>query len=201
VLLLATPAFAHAEQDEGDLVFTVGFMNEPAYAGDPNAVSIVVTHHDEPVTDLAAGDLRVDVGFGGQTTTIDAVPAFEVGEWGTPGEYQAAFIPSEPGPYTFHVIGTVDGEKVDFSLTSGPKTFDEVQDPTPAMFPAVQAPTNADLATRIDQGSARTDAAIAAANDAADQARLVAIVAVIVAIVAIGLAIASRRAPKERASA
>jgi hypothetical protein len=201
LLLPATPALAHAEHDEGDLVFAVGFADEPAYAGQPNAATMIVTHHEEPVTDLAPGDLEVEIGFGGQTTVVEAVPAFEVGEWGTPGEYRAPFIPSEPGAYTFHVTGTVDGEAVDFSMTSGAKTFDEVQDPAAAMFPAMDSPTNTDLATKIDQGDARADAAIASANDAVDQARLVALIAVVVAIVALGLAIAALRGRKGSAAA
>jgi hypothetical protein len=197
-LLLAGPAFAHAEEDQGDLVFAVGFAIEPAYAGQPNAVQLLVSHHDQPVTDIAPGNLQVDVGFGGQTTTIDAVPEFEVGEWGTPGDYRAPFIPTEPGPYTFHVTGTVDGEKVDFSMTSGPKTFSDVEDPSAAMFPPVQAPSTTDLAARVAAESARSAAAVSAAKDSANQSRLVAIVAVIVAIVALIVAIMGRR-PSKRA--
>ena len=149
--------------------------------------------NDKPVTDLAAGDLQVEIGFGGQTTTIAAEPTFEVGEWGTPGDYRAPFIPSQPGPYTFHVAGSVDGDAVDFSMTSGPKTFSEVESPASAMFPAVEAPSNADLAARMEQTSTRTDVALAAANDAANRARSVAIGAVVIAVIALGIAVTARR--------
>jgi len=193
VLIPALPASAHAAHTQGSLSIAVGFATEPAYAGQPNAVQLLVTKNDQPVTDLAAGDLSVEIGFGDQTTVVDAVPEFEVGEWGTPGDYRAPFIPSEPGPYTFHVTGAVGGTTVDFSMTSGPKTFDEVQDPATAMFPAVEAPTNADLAAKLDQTAARADATVQDAQDAASQARLVAITAVVVAAVALGIAIASRR--------
>jgi hypothetical protein len=192
VILPAAPALAHADHTQGDLSIAVGFATEPAYAGQPNAVQLLVTHAGQAVTDLVPGDLTVEVGFGGQTTEIDAIPEFEIGEWGTPGDYRAPFIPSEPGPYTFHVTGSVDGEKVDFSMTSGPKTFDDVQDPGTAMFPAIQAPSAADLSTKLDQSTARADAAVADARDAADQARVVAIAAIAVAVVALGIAIASR---------
>jgi hypothetical protein len=200
-LATAAPALAHADHTQGHLSIAVGFATEPAYAGQPNAVQLLVTHDAAPVTDLAAGDLQVEIGFGGQTTLVDAVPEFEVGEWGTPGDYRAPFIPSEPGPYTFHVTGSVDGESVDFSMTSGPKTFDEVQDPAPAMFPAVQAPSNADLSAKLDQISARADAATTTATDAATQARAVAVVAVIVAVAALAVAIASRRRRAEAPTA
>jgi len=74
-----------------------------------------------------------------------------------------------------------------------------VLDPAEAMFPAVEAPSNADLAAKISAETARTDEAVSSAQSAADTARNVAIVATLVAIVALGLAIASRR--RDRAAA
>jgi hypothetical protein len=192
-VLWAAPAWAHADHTQGNLSIAVGFATEPPYAGEPNAVQLLVSKNDQPVTDLAPGDLKVEVGFGGQTTVVDAVPEFEVGEWGTPGDYRASFIPSEPGTYTFHVTGSVDGDKVDFSMTSSPTTFDEVQDPANAMFPPVQAPTGAELSAKVDQASSRADAAVADANSAANQARSIAIAAGVLAIVAIVVAVLSRR--------
>ncbi len=189
VVLSAAPALAHGEYDKGHLVFVVGFATEPAYINQPNAVQLVITHAGTAVTDLKPGDLAVTVEFGGQTTDLNLEPQFEVGEWGTPGDYRAAFIPTQPGKYTFVVKGTVDGEKVSFSMTSGPKTFSEVQDTASAMFPAENAPSTTDLATRIDQESARTTADIASANDAAESARTMAIIAGVIAVLAIVVAI------------
>jgi hypothetical protein len=189
----AGPALAHVEHTQGDLTIAVGFATEPAYAGQPNAVQLLVSRSEQPVTDLAPGALTVEILFGGQTTTVAADPDFEVGEWGTPGDYRAPFIPTQPGTYTFHVTGSVDGTDVDFSTTSGPKTFSDVVDPTEAMFPPVEAPSNADLAAKISAEAARVDEAVSSAQNAADAARNVAIAAAVVAIVAIGLAIASRR--------
>lgn len=195
----AAPALAHVEETQGDLTIAVGFATEPAYAGQPNAIQLLVSRNEQPVTDLAPGDLTAEIEFGGQTTTVAADPEFEVGEWGTPGDYRAPFIPTQPGSYTFHVTGSVDGTDVDFTTKSGPKTFSDVLDPAEAMFPPVEAPSNADLATKISAETARTDEAVSSAQDAADTARNVAIVATIVAIVALGLAIASRR--RDRATA
>jgi hypothetical protein len=199
-LVSTAPAWAHADHTEGDLSIAVGFATEPAYADQPNAVQLLVSHAEQPVTDLAPGDLTVEIDFGGQTTTVGAVPEFEVGEWGTPGDYRAPFIPSEPGKYTFHVTGTVDGEKVDFSMTSGPKTFDEVQDPANAMFPPVDAPSTADLSAKLDQATARADAAAAVARSAASQARTIAILAVVVAVVALIVAVIVSRRSAARAA-
>jgi hypothetical protein len=185
----AGPAFAHGSYTKGDLEIVTGFATEPAYIDQPNAVQLVMTRAGDPVTDVRPGDVNVTVGFGGQTTELALEPQFEVGEWGTPGDYRAAFIPTQPGKYTFDVEGTVDGQRVDYSMTSGKDTFSEVQDTGPAMFPAVDAPSTTELATKIDAESARTGDAIAAANHAADSAKTLAIVAGVIAIVALGTAV------------
>ena len=156
-LLLAGPAFAHAEEEQGDITFAVGFAVEPAYAGQPNACPVARrarTKRPSPTSRQAI--CRSRSSFGDQTTTLDVEPEFEVGEWGTPGDYRAPFIPSEPGPYTFHVTGNVDGEKVDFSMTSGPETFSEVAGPRRGDVPGGRRrrPTT-DLAARVDAESAR----------------------------------------------
>jgi len=199
-ILPAAPALAHVEHTQGDLTIAVGFSTEPAYAGQPNAAQLLVSRNERPVTDLAPGELTVEIAFGDQATTVAAEPDFEVGEWGTPGDYRAPFIPTQPGAYTFHVTGSVDGTTVDFSMTSGPKTFSDVIDPEAAMFPAVEAPSNADLAARATAEAARTDEAVSAAHSAADSARIVAFVALIVAVVAIGLAVAARTGHRGRAA-
>ena len=41
----------------GDLVLTIGFADEPAFAGMPNGVQLIVEHDGEPVTDLKPGDV------------------------------------------------------------------------------------------------------------------------------------------------
>jgi hypothetical protein len=184
LLALAAPAQAHGSHTQGDLVITVGFLTEPAYAGQPNAVELGIEHDGDTVTDLPAGDLSVDVSFADQTTTLAVEPNFEVGEWGTPGQYVASFIPSAPGSYTFHVTGTVDREAVDFSMKSGPDTFSDVLDPAEATFPATDAPTTADLAARMQADAA----SLADASDAADGARTIAIVGVVVGLAGLALA-------------
>jgi hypothetical protein len=128
------------------------------------------------------------VSFGGQQTDLPLEANFEVGGDGTPGDYRAWFIPSQPGPYTFHFTGSVHGTKIDESLTSGPTTFDEVQDPAEAAFPHVTAPTAQELADRIQQDATRlteATAASASAKSAADSAKTVAIIGVIVGVIGI----------------
>src|SRR5439155_1269471 len=107
--------------------------------------------------------LKVEVVFGDQKSDMLALePAFDVEEgFGTPGGYQASLIPTRPGTYTFHFVGSVKGQKVDQTFTSSEKTFDSPHAPSEVEFPA-QDPSTADLASRLDRLSPRVDTAPAA---------------------------------------
>jgi hypothetical protein len=165
---VGSPASAHEERDVGTYTFAVGFGQEPAYAGQPNSVQLFLSQNGKPVNDL--GDtLSVTVGFGDQTIDLSIVPAFEIGESGTPGDYRAWFIPTRAGHYTFHFTGSIGGQKVDETFTSGPKTFDDVVSPTDAEFP-VQDPTNGEIADRITREIPRLNTAIADAKSTAQVA-------------------------------
>jgi len=165
---VASPASAHEERDVGVYTFAVGFGQEPAYAGQPNSVQMFLSRNGKPVNDL--GDtLAVTVGFGDQTVDLSVEPFFEIGEFGTPGDYRAWFIPTRAGQYMFHFTGSIGGQKVDETFTSGPKTFDDVASPSDAEFP-VQDPTNGELADRITREIPRLDTAIADAKSTAQVA-------------------------------
>jgi hypothetical protein len=200
IMLSPGIASAHAERTVGPFDLEIGFLDEPAYVGVPNAVFLDLSKGGQPVTDL--GDaLTVTVGFGDQTSDPFVFDPLEV-----PGQYQAPFVPSQAGAYTFTLSGTLDGVKFDLSLTSGPKTFDEVQDLAGATFPQVQAPTNADLASRIQQESDRTSAALTAATtattdaqDAADSAKTVGIVAIVVGAIGLIVGVVALSAARKRA--
>jgi hypothetical protein len=198
----AASASAHEERKIGKYNVEVGFGDEPAYAGERNSV-VMFLHDsgDKPVVDL--GDsLKVDVtqgaagtaGDDSQKLSLTMQPTFEVGGDGTPGDYRAWFIPTAPGPYTFHFTGNIKGQKVDEKFSSSPTTFDEVQDPAQVEFPE-KDPTGAQLNARLDREVPRLNAALAAgqtrankAEDAAGQARIIAIVGVVVGV--LGLAAA-----------
>ncbi|HEX8862939.1 MAG TPA: hypothetical protein VGC06_28370 [Actinomycetes bacterium] len=202
VLTGAGPASAHEERTIGKYHVEVGFGDEPAYAGERNSV-VMFLHdaNDKPVVDL--GDtLKVDVTQGAagdaaddsQKLSMTMQPNFEVGGDGTPGDYRAWFIPTAPGPYTFHFTGNIKGQKADEKFSSSPTTFDEVQDPAQVEFPD-KDPTGAQLNARLDREVPRLNAALAAsqtrankAEDAAGQARIIAIVGVVVGV--LGLAAA-----------
>jgi hypothetical protein len=198
----AAPALAHEEREVGSFHLAVGFGQEPAYAGQENSVQMLLNDaNDNPVTDL--GDtLKVEVGYQGQTMPpLSMEPNFEVGEFGTPGDYRAFFFPTRPGSYSFHFTGSIRGEKIDETFTSGPSTFSDVQDSSGVEFPA-KDPTTGQLAERLDREiprvrqTAQTQAATA--RDRADSARTLALVGVIVGGVGLvlgvaGLVIGSRR--------
>ena len=200
-MLTAAPAFAHEGRKLGDLEMEVGWGTEPALAGQPNSALILLVHHGEPVVDL--GDtLEFEVTFGDQTQQFPIEPFFEPGEFGTPGDYRAWFIPTGQAS-TFHFFGTIDGEEVDETFTPGPGGFEEVESPQSIQFPE-QEPTTGELAERIDREVPRLTSSIedvqAAANTAADDASsaktfgligvIVGAVGLLVAIVAL---VASRR--------
>jgi hypothetical protein len=172
LMLIPGVASAHEEKEVGPYSMAVGFGTEPdTYAGLPNSVQLLLSKDEKPVVDL--GDsLQVVIEFGNQSSDPMAFdPAFEVGEFGTPGDYRAYFVPSQAGDYTFHITGSIDGTKVDESFTSSPQTFSSVKELSGATFPQVQAPTNADLASRIQEESDRTTSALTAATGAATDAK------------------------------
>jgi len=172
-------AMAHEHRAAAGLEYTVGWLNEPTYAGSVNAVQVELARGGSPVTD---GSLRVVVIFGEKsgsqkTAPMDLVPSDE-----TPGVYTAPIVPSRPGTYTFHVTGTAGGTKADQYFTSGEKTFDDVKDPTADEFPA-KDPTSGQLAQRAD----RTDTKVASVTSRATLALIIGIVGVVLALGAIVL--------------
>ena len=202
MLLGAAPALAHEGRKLGDLEMEVGWGTEPAYSGEVNSVQILLVHDGKPVVDL--GDtLDVEVTFGDQTQTFSLEPFFEEGEFGTPGDYRAWLIPTTPGQYSFRVTGTIDGEDVDETFTSGPKTFDDVQNPQSVEFP-VQQPSTGELAERIDRVEPRLTSAISdvqadvqTTSDDASSAKTIGLIGLVVGaiglVVAIVALVASRR--------
>jgi hypothetical protein len=193
-LALAPAALAHEGRNQGDLEMVVGFGTEPAYAGQPNSVQLILVHDGEPVVDLG-NTLDVEVSFGDQSQQFTLEPNFAVGAFGEPGDYRAWFIPTRAGQYRFHFTGTIQGEDVDQTFTSGPRTFSDVEDPKSIQFP-VQDPTNGELAERIDREVPRLTsateearAAATAANDDASSAQTFAILGL--AVGALGVALAA----------
>jgi hypothetical protein len=150
----APAALAHVQIDVGDgqYVMELGFRDEPAYVGQPNALSLKVekyaTGGTQPVDGLA-GTLQAEITKDGQSITPPLVPKGD-------GLYEAAFVPTATGDYTFHITGKIEDATVDESATSGPNTFDSVQPLT-----AIELPPASPDAAQVAAAAAQADAATA----------------------------------------
>src|SRR5215207_6778564 len=178
-------ALAHVEIDVGDgqYVMEVGFRDEPAYLGQSNALALTVEQYatggTKPVNDLAA-TLSAEISKDGQAMNLSLVP---VGD----GEYEAAFVPTATGDYTFRITGTIGEATVDESVTSGPTTFNSVEPMSAIEFPQ-PLPDPLQLQT-----------AVADANTAATTARTLGGAGIVIGVIGIilgALALARSRQPK-----
>jgi hypothetical protein len=154
--LLPATALAHEVRPVGGYVLTVGWQHEPAYTSQQNAVQLLLADsRGKAVTDL--GDsLKVQVVYQGLNMPVSTLdPSYDPDTGlGKPGEYLAAIIPTRPGDYTFRFTGTVHGQTVDQSFSSGADTFDAVKDPAAVEFP-VKDPTQAQVAQRLERLDSR----------------------------------------------
>lgn len=136
-------ALAHETRDVdgGKYQLRVGFISEPAYQGLTNGLELTVctgqcTTKPDSNGVLSNGvtgafdTLKAEVIFGPSTMplTLVAVPY-------QPGKYDAMFVPTRTGNYTFHISGTLNSDKIDERFTSSPDTFDAVQALTVVQFP------------------------------------------------------------------
>jgi hypothetical protein len=202
---VATPAAAHTVKQVGPYSVAIGWVREPTYVGQLNAVQVVIKDSKgNPVSDLSADDLKVVVSTAGQQSDpMSLAPTFDEDTGlGIPGDYEAPLIPTAPGDYTFHVTGTIHSTKIDETATSSDTTFDSVVDPSAVQFPN-KLPAIGDLATKIDRVDARVQAQATAASDAsssADTAFFVGLTAggagVLIGLAALALAFMVARRPK-----
>jgi hypothetical protein len=165
----SSAATAHVAKTFGPYTVELGWLNEPTFTGERNAV-VVIIHDaaDKPVTDVAAGDLTVTVSAGGQTSAaLPLQPAYDPAEeTGTPGYYTADLLPTQPGDYTFHLAGKIHETPVDETATSSDTTFNAVEDPGSIQFP-VKVPTTTAISDKVDQLGTRIQGAADAAASAA----------------------------------
>ena len=99
---------AHVLKDFGPYSVALGWVHEPTYVGQLNAVQVVVKDASgKPVADIGDGDLKVVVSVGGQdSAALDLVTKYDEDTGlGMPGDYEAPLVPTVPGDYTFHLAG------------------------------------------------------------------------------------------------
>lgn len=173
VLGTATLATAHIVKQVGPYSVALGWVHEPTYVGEQNAVQVVIKNaKGEPVSDLTADDLKVVVTAAGkQSDPLALAPTFDEDTGlGIPGDYEAPIIPTAPGEYTFHLTGSIHGTAIDETATSADDTFDAAVEPTGIQFPNA-LPALGDVATRVERTDSRAQAAATSAQQANDAAR------------------------------
>ena len=144
---LGASAHEHRDVVNGQYSLVVGFLEEPAFVGEKNGLSLEVEKHETgaaaspaaggeeeeeagtPVEGLA-GTLHAEVIYGEQSMALTLSPVF-----GQPGAYRAVFFPMAEGDYTFRIFGQIEGNAIDESFTSSPEGFDSVQSREPLEFP------------------------------------------------------------------
>lgn len=176
--LLSQPAAAHERRNLGPYQVVVGFGSEPAFAGTTNGASIRITdtRTNKPVEGVEK-TLSVEIAAGGLKPL--ALPLRAV--FGTPGLYQADFVPTKEGAYIFRFKGKIESLDVDEKFESGPGRFNDVEGVAKLQYPE-QVPSGADLTRKLGE-----------LQSTADQSRLLALAGLALGIVAIGLTLRPRR--------
>ena len=161
VALVVLPGIASAHETrvvDGKYKFVVGFLTEPAIVDQPNSIDLTVTDNStgQPVSGLEKS-LKAQIVFGGESENVTLTPRFNA-----PGKYNAYVIPTRAGTWKFHFTGSVNGDAVDETFTSGPNRFSDVEDATSLQFPA-QTST---MLTLTNQSAAAQSAATSAQHSA-----------------------------------
>jgi hypothetical protein len=164
VLLAPAAASAHERRDllNGRYQAVVGFLNEPAYDGQLNGLSLAVTDKtqktpdgkDKPVEGLEK-TLKAQVLAQGKTMDLTLRSRF-----GMPGNYAAYFEPTVAGQYIFRVYGQIEGQQIDERFESGPGRFNDVESLAPLQFPAKVGTAPADLQAQLDSAQSRANTAL-----------------------------------------
>jgi hypothetical protein len=162
----ATVALAHGEATAGDYQLVIGFLNEPAYQGEPNGLELTVTNSKtgEKINNLT-DTLKVAVSYGSISQTLQLQPVA-----GQDGSYTAPLLPTAAGDYTWQITGNIRDTPVNVNMTSGPDTFGAVQAKSTIAFPAEQTITElqtqaATLQTSADTLRTQSDNLQTQAND------------------------------------
>lgn len=195
-------ALAHEHRAVGSYGFVVGFLNEPSIANQPSGLDLTVKFYANGQVPTSEGDeaaeaagqpvegldktLNAEVIVGGAAKKMQLTlePAFN-----NPGHYEGHFIPTAPGDYTFHISGKVQDKDVDESFSSGPQTFDPVDDPADLQFPD-KLSTTAELQSSI---TALQNKSSGGSDDTARVLGIIGIIAGVVGVAAGGVALVSRR--------
>lgn len=187
--LPASPASAHERREVGRYVLVVGWNVEPTFANAANALFLKV--EDAETEQGVAGldeTLQAEIIVGGGAQKKDLPLEAHAEE---PGVYLSPVIPTAAGDYTFRIFGTIDGQAVDESFSSGPETFESVEDAAELQFPDTP-PSNAAIQRSLDDLSAQVADLDSGSSDTALILAIIGIAAGAVGIGAGAFALARR---------
>src|SRR6185436_10982538 len=116
-------ASAHERRAVGPYTFVVGFLSEPAFEGDTNGIDLrIMRSGSEAPVEGADKTVKAEVVVGPSVLPLELRPRFR-----EPGAYNAEFMPTRPGTYSFRFTGTVEGQAVSETFESGPGRFNDVE--------------------------------------------------------------------------
>jgi hypothetical protein len=175
-------AAAHEHRHVAKYEFVVGFLNEPAFEGELNAMSVRITNAEtkQPIEKLETA-LKAQLIFGSEQRDMELRPV-----WNDAGHYKAHFYPTQSGAYTFRFYGEIEGTQIDEKFTSKPGGFNEVQAPAELQFPA-KVMSNAEISTQV-----------AATQSSVQTATLLGSGGLLLGLVSLGLAFAALRGRRSR---
>ena len=108
LILRVRSARAHESITVGDYTLVVGWLSEPAIAGQSNGIVVEVSTSDgQPVEDISS--LTLTVSYGGQEKTLALEPVDEH----SPGQFVGPILPTIPGEYSVLFGGTLGDTAVD----------------------------------------------------------------------------------------
>jgi hypothetical protein len=183
-VVLPARALAHESRDVGKYQMVVGFFVEPAYEGQKNGLDLRVRIPGTPPTPVLGLEktLQVEISFVGNDKKITK-PVRAVSASADPGHYTADVLPTQAGQYRFRIFGTVDGQQVNETFTSGEK-FSNVEKASALTVPDELPPVRSIEGAANDAQSSADAAAATASN-----ARVLAIAALALAVIASGAAL------------
>lgn len=134
VLLNAGVVSAHEHRQVNGYTIQVGFAVEPALVDEVNGLYLSVVQGEDnegtPVEGLEE-TLQAEIIYGEERKQLDLRPVSD-----EPGVYTADVIPTKTGAYSFRIWGTLGGNEIEETFTSGPETFAEIRPKDELIFPS-----------------------------------------------------------------
>jgi hypothetical protein len=117
---------AHEKREvAGKYTFIVGFVNEPAFAGQPNGIDLRIKNlKGEAMVEGAEKTLKVTVSRDGKSATLPLEKKYK-----DPGRYAGYFTPTKSGSYVVVFEGTVEGTPIKEEFKAGEGKLHEVEEP------------------------------------------------------------------------